>query len=137
VGIPPKRQATLDSLTELALKRAWPKLGRQTRQVMYLAIVKGFKNKEIADMLDISFHTVYEQLWRAVQKAHAKTRRQAYAFYAIRFNQENKMVCKECKDTKKIGLCSGCGTEENDPHHHLKCQRTGFTQIDCPACKTL
>lgn len=88
---PPIKQMILDSQIELSLKRAWPKLGRQTRQVMYLALAKGFKNKEISDMLDISLHTVYEHLWRAVQKAHAKTRRQAYAFYAIRFNQENKI----------------------------------------------
>ena len=88
---PPIRQMTIDSRTELALKQAWPKLGRQARQVMYLAIVKGFKNKAIAELLSISLHTVYEHLWRAVQKAHAKTRRQAYAFYAIRFNQENTL----------------------------------------------
>ena len=135
MGIPPKRQATLDSLTELALKRAWPKIGRQGRQVMYLAIVKGFKNKEIADMLDISFHTVYEQLWRAVQKAHAKTRRQAYAFYAIRFNQENKMTCEECKDTKVIGICDDCGSLERPANHQRNCPRSRFIKVPCPACQ--
>lgn len=86
----PIRQVTLDSLTELALKRAWPMLGRQSRQVLYLAIVKGFSNKGISEILQINIKTTDEYLWRAVQAAHAKTRRQAYAFYAIRFNQENK-----------------------------------------------
>ncbi|KKN69286.1 hypothetical protein LCGC14_0442810 [marine sediment metagenome] len=86
----PIRQITIDSLTELALKRAWPNLGRQTRQVMYLAIVKGFSNKGISEILEINIKTTEEYLWRAVRAAHAKTRRQAYAFYAIRFNQENR-----------------------------------------------
>lgn len=65
-------------------------LGRQCRQVLYLVIVKGFSRKGIADILQISVKTVDEYLWRAVQAAHAKTRRQAYAFYAVRFNQENQ-----------------------------------------------
>ncbi len=86
----PIRQVTLDSLTELALKRAWPMLSRQVRQVLYLAIVKGFSNNGISDILQINIKTTDEYLRRAVSAAHAKTRRQAYAFYAIRFNQENK-----------------------------------------------
>ena len=86
----PIRQVTLDSLTELALKRAWPMISRQARQVLYLAIVKGFSNQGISDILQINIKTTETYLWRVIQAAHAKTRRQAYAFYAIRFNQENR-----------------------------------------------
>ncbi|KKN32725.1 hypothetical protein LCGC14_0811110 [marine sediment metagenome] len=84
------RQVTLDSQTELSLKRAWPMLSRQPRQIMYLALVKGLRNIEIAVLLGISIKTVTEQLWQAVKAANAKTGRQAYSFYAIRFNQENR-----------------------------------------------
>ena len=86
----PKRQATLDSRTELSLKRAWPMLSRQPRQVMYLALVKGLRNHEIAILLDVSEKTIKEQLWQSVKRVRAKTERQAYSFYAIRFNQENR-----------------------------------------------
>ncbi len=39
--------------------------------------------------------------------------------------------CEECKDTKLVGICDGCGTEENNPHHQPSCRRPGFTKMKC------
>ncbi len=43
--------------------------------------------------------------------------------------------CEECKGTKTVGICIGCGSLEKPAHHQRSCSRPGFTEAPCPACQ--
>ena len=90
--------ATVDSEVEMSLKRAWPTITRMTRIVLYLAIVKGLYNKEIAEVLNIKMNTVMRHMYLSRQATGCKSQRLVYAYCAIRYFQERSKTDGCCID---------------------------------------
>jgi DNA-binding NarL/FixJ family response regulator len=56
------------------------KLSPREREILEL-LAKGYMNKEIADMLDLSFQTVHGHVRNIYVKLHVKSRTEAIAKY--------------------------------------------------------